>query len=78
MSALDARASSIGFLKRVRCLSLSHSLKRFMELTGLQADDARFGCWGSMERKVALRTQCFCKFLRIRRMQFYQLDLVLR
>ena len=24
----------------------------------------RWGCWGSMERKVALRTQCFCKFLR--------------
>jgi PglZ domain len=42
MSALDACASRIGFLKRIRCLSLSHSLKRFMELTGLQADDARF------------------------------------
>jgi hypothetical protein len=39
-------------------------------------DPVYFGCWGSMERKVALRNQRFCKLLRIRRTQFCQLELV--
>ena len=31
------------------------------------------GCLGSTEQKVSLRIQCFCKFLRICRMQFVSL-----
>jgi hypothetical protein len=42
MGAFDAGPRCVGLPEFLRCLSLSHRLERFMELTGLQADGARF------------------------------------
>src|SRR6202022_3652703 len=41
MCALDAGTSSVGFAEPIRCLQLSHALKRFVMLACLHADDTR-------------------------------------